>query len=423
MIRFYNGYILLFESGAHLSTDEVWTEGGSISYVGPAREDMPEFQRQIDLRGDILIPGFKDAHTHTAMTFLRSFADDMPLDRWLSEKVWPNEARLTDEAVYDFTKLGIMEYLSSGITASFDMYLKNEYNARANIDAGFRSVFCGAFNDFNPDTEILEKEFLRFNSMHELISYRLGIHAEYTSSMERIELAAALADKYKVPCFTHVSETKAERDGCIERYGMTPPALLDSIGFFKYGGGGFHCVWMSYEDIELFARKGLWAITNPASNLKLASGIAPLTKMLEAGVPLAIGTDGAASNNSLDMFKEMYLATALQKAQTGDAAACPAEKILEAACVGGARAMGLTDCDGIAVGKKADLAVVDMSRPSMQPVNNPIKNIVYAGSRDCVRMTMVNGKILYENGEFYIGESPEGLYSRCANFMRGLGKL
>ena len=140
MIRFYNGRVLSFAGGLKISDAEVWTDGGVITHVGAAKEDMPAFEREIDLKGDLLIPGFKDAHTHTAMTFLRSFADDMPLDRWLSEQVWPNEAKLTDESVYIFTQLGIMEYLSSGITASFDMYVHNEAYAKANIDSGFRKV-------------------------------------------------------------------------------------------------------------------------------------------------------------------------------------------------------------------------------------------------------------------------------------------
>ena len=153
------------------------------------------------------------------------------------------------------------------------------------------------------------------------MSYRLGIHAEYTTSPERMRYMAELARQYREPCFTHLCETRAEVEGCIERYGMTPPQFLDSIGFFDYGGGGFHCVWMSEEDIRLFAEKKLWAVTNPCSNLKLASGVAPLDRLAEAGVPLAIGTDGAASNNALDFFREMYLASVLQKVKYADAAA------------------------------------------------------------------------------------------------------
>ncbi len=417
MIRFYNGKTLRFDGGAHLTADEVWTDGGAIVYVGAPREERPAFEREIDLGGDVLLPGFKDAHTHTAMVFLRSLADDMPLDRWLSEQVWPNEAKLDEEAVYDLTRLGILEYLSSGITASFDMYVKNEAYARANIDSGFRTVICSGLNNFDADPENIEREYLRFNSLDPLVSYRLGIHAEYTTSMERMEYMAGLAEKYRAPCFTHLCETKAEVEGCVERYGLTPPQLLDRLGFFRYGGGGFHCCHMSGEDIALFARKKLWAITNPASNLKLASGVAPIERMRRAGVPLAVGTDGAGSNNALDMFREMYLVSALAKLAEGDAAACPAESVLEMACVGGARAMGLDDCADIAPGMRADLVVLDLRRPNMQPENNLLKNIVYAGSKENVRLTMVDGRVRYERGEFFVGESAARIYEKANAFI------
>lgn len=410
MIRFYNGKTLSFAGGIKVSDNEVWVDGSSIVYVGPAKEDMPTFQRQIDLKGDLLMPGFKDAHTHTAMVFLRSYADDLPLQDWLYNKVFPHEAKLTPEAVYQFTRLGIMEYLSSGITASFDMYYHNEAYAKANVDCGFRTVICSAMNDFDADPTNIEREYLRFNSYNELVSYKLGIHAEYTTGVERMEYMASLAEKYQAPCYMHCCETKAEVEGCLERYGLTPPQLLDRMGLFRYGGGGFHCVWMSDEDIELFARKGIYAVTNPASNVKLASGIAPVDKLLDAGVPMAIGTDGAASNNALDMFREMYLASCMQKLSLWDAAAGKAEDILTMACVGGARAMGLDDCDDIAVGKKADLCVIDLQRPNMQPVLNIPKNLVYAGSKENVRLTMINGRILYESGKFFIGEKPEEIY-------------
>ena len=420
MIRFYNGKTLSFGGGMKLSGHEVWVDGSTIVYVGPAKEDMPVFQRQIDLKGDLLIPGFKDAHTHTAMVFLRSYADDLPLQDWLYNKVFPHEARLTPEAVYQFTRLGILEYLSSGITASFDMYYYNEAYAKANVDCGFRTVICSAMNDFDADPTNIEREYLRFNNYSELVSYKLGIHAEYTTGLQRMEYMASLAEKYQAPCYMHCAETKAEVDGCLERHGLTPPQLLDRMGLFNYGGGGFHCVWMSDEDIDLFARKGIYAVTNPASNVKLASGVAPVDKMLSAGVPMAIGTDGAASNNALDMFREMYLASCMQKLSLMDASAGKAEEILTMACVGGARAMGLDDCDDIAPGKKADLCVIDLHRPNMQPELNIPKNLVYSGSKENVRLTMVNGRILYENGEFFVGEEPEEIYRQVNRLCRSI---
>ena len=414
MIRFYNGYTLSFGGGMNLQRGEVWTEGSRIVHVGQPVEEMPEFERQIDLKGDIIMPGFKNAHTHTAMVLFRSLADDMELHSWLSRQIWPNEAKLGGEDIYSFTKLGIMEYLSSGITASFDMYFKNDWYAKANVDAGFRTVICSAMNDFDADVTEIEREYLKFNNYHELISYKLGIHAEYTTSMERMEYMASLAEKYKAPCYTHMSETKSEFDGCIERYGLTPTQLLDKIGFFRYGGGGFHCVWVNKEDIRIMAEKGIYAVSCPASNLKLGSGIAPIDAMAKAGVKLALGTDGAGSNNALDMFREMYLVSVLQKELLSDAAAGSADRTIQMACVGGAGAMGLADCDDLAVGKLADLVVIDMSQPNMHPVNNPVRNIVYSGSKSNVRLTMVNGRILYEDGQYFIGESAQDVYERAA---------
>ncbi len=418
MIRFFNGRVLRFGGGMRMTEDEVWVDGGRIAHVGARPGTLPAFEREIDLKGDLLLPGFKNAHTHTAMTFLRSYADDMPLQDWLYRQVLPNEAKLTPDAVYTFTRLGILEYLSSGITASFDMYVKNDAYAAANIDSGFRTVICSGLNNYDADPENIEREYLKYNSLHELVGYRLGIHAEYTTSMERMRYAVSLAEKYKAPCFAHLCETKAEVDGCLERYGMTPPQLLDSIGFFDHGGGGFHCVWMSAQDIALFAGKKLWAITNPCSNLKLASGIAPLDALAQAGIPLAIGTDGAASNNALDFFREMYLASVLQKVSRSNASAGGADRVLEMACVGGARAMGLDGCDDIAPGKRADLTVLDLRRPNMRPLHNIPRNVVYAGSKENVRLTMVNGRVLYEDGEFFIGEEPEKIYEKAEKEIR-----
>ncbi|MBE6997956.1 MAG: amidohydrolase, partial [Ruminococcaceae bacterium] len=205
---------------------------------------------------------------------------------------------------------------------------------------------------------------------------------------------------------------------CIERHGLTPTELYESLGLFDYGGGGYHCVWLSDHDREIFKNRGLTVVSCPASNAKLASGIAPLQEYLDAGLHLALGTDGPSSNNGLDMFREMYLACVLQKLKCADAAAGNADAMLHAATVGGARAMGLSDCDCIAPGKQADLIVIDLQRPSMQPIINIPKNLVYSGSKDCVTLTMVAGKILYENGEFFLGEAPERIYETATAEMK-----
>lgn len=410
-LRLYNAKILTMEN-ENIITGELCTDDSVITYVG-SESQKDEFDREIDLNGNLIIPGFKNAHTHTAMTFLRSFADDLPLNDWLYNQVFPHEAKLTEEAVYVFTQLGIMEYLTSGITSSFDMYMKIPAYVKANTDMGFRTVLCGSINDFGGTVESCEDEYNTYNNINPLISYQLGFHAEYTTKREILEGMASLSQKYKAPLFAHNSETKAEVDGCFERYGMSPTQLFDKLGMFEYGGGGFHCVWFDDKDIEIFREKNLWMVTNPASNLKLASGIAPICEMKRKGMKnFAIGTDGAASNNCLDMFKEMFLVAGLQKVIENDAAACPAFDVLEMATKGGALAMGLSDCDVLAVGKKADLVVIDLQQPNMQPLHNIAKNLVYAGSKQNVKMTVVDGKILYEDGKFTTVDANE-IYVRA----------
>ena len=422
MIRLHNARIMpmLSPGDCSIVEGELWTDGGRISYVGPPREDMPAFEREIDLGGDLIIPGFKDAHTHNPMVFLRSFADGLPLHDWLFQQVFPREARLFPEAIYALTRLAVLELLSGGVTAAFDMYFYRDAYVQAVIDSGFRSILCGAVAAGDADWSVAARDFEKYNAMGPLVGYRLGFHAEYTASEELLRYISELAHTYKAEVWTHNSETKSEYEGCIERHGMSPTRYFDQLGLFDYGGGGFHCVWFDEGDMRIFRDRGLWSVTCPASNAKLASGVAPLSEFMDMGINLAIGTDGASSNNALDMFREMYLACVLQKLRREDAAAGPAVDILYAACRGGARAMGLPDCDSLAPGKWADLAVIDLSRPSMRPILAPAQNLVYSGSKDCVRLTMVAGRILYENGEFHVGDSVEHIIAEAEKYTKEL---
>lgn len=397
---------------------EVHVEGNRIVYVGPEREQEKKFDREIDCERNLLMPGFKNAHTHSAMTFLRSFADDLPLQEWLYHRIFPMEAKLQEGDIEAFARVGILEYLSSGITSNFDMYVDNFAHARASVDMGFRTVFCGEMNDFTGSLERTREEYEKLNEMNPLVSFRLGVHAEYTTGRKLLEGMADLAHEYKEPVYLHLSETEKEVRECKERYGLSPVQFLDSIGMFDYGGGGFHGVWMSEKDMEICAEKNVSIVTNPCSNVKLASGIADLIGLQEHGVNLAIGTDGPASNNALDMFREMYLAAVLQKLKRRDASAMDAGEVLRMATVGGSRAMGLSDCETVAEGQLADLVLLDLHRPNMQPENNLVKNLVYSGSKENVKMTMVDGKILYEDGVFFVGEDPEELYRKANEIMR-----
>lgn len=417
-IRFYHAKILTMKEPLEIVEGELWVEGDRITCVGAAMERGEKvWDREIDARGNLLMPGFKNAHTHSAMTFLRSYADDLPLLEWLNEKVFPMEAKLTPGHIYHLSKLAILEYLTSGITANFDMYFHQEAIAEASADCGFRTVMVSGLNNFVSSPEELEESYVKYNHYHPLISYMLGFHAEYTTDRPLLEAVADLSEKYRAPVFTHNSEGLPEVQQCIERTGMTPTVYLDSLGMFRYGGGGYHCVHMSDEDLEIFRKRGLTAVTNPASNAKLASGIAPVQKMLDMGIRVAIGTDGPASNNCLDMFREMFLVTGLAKLRGQSASAVSAEKVLQMATVGGAQAMGLTDCDVLEAGKKADLVMLDLHQPNMQPLNHTVKNIVYSGSKSNVKMTVVDGKILYEDGQFFVGEDPEEIYAKANDII------
>lgn len=404
----------------NISYGELWVQGNKITYIGVGKKNEVVWDREIDVQGNLLMPGFKDAHTHSAMTFLRSFADDFPLMEWLEKQVFPMEAKLTPEYVYWLCKLAIMEYLTSGITSNFDMYSFTEAVAKASTDCGFRTVLVSGLNDFNSSLEELEAEYLKYNQYNSLISYVLGFHAEYTTSEKLLKGVAAMAKKYQAPVFSHNSETENEVRGCIDRHGMSPMCYLDSLGIFEYGGGGYHCVHMADQDLDVCQKHNLTIVTNPGSNTKLASGVPRMTDILKRDICVAIGTDGPASNNCLDMFREMFLVTGLAKLRDKDAAAVPAEKVLQMAVQGGARAMNLKECDCLAEGKLADIILIDLHQPNMQPMNNIVKNLVYSGSKQNVKMTMVNGQILYEDGKFYIGEQPEVIYRKANEIIASM---
>ena len=395
MIKFTNGYVL--DKDFNVVQKDVYVKNDRIVSVG--KNELEGFD-EYDLNGNLLMPTFKNAHTHSAMTFGRSYADDLPLQPWLYDMIFPMEAKMNAQDIYDLSMLAFLEYISGGTSACFDMYYFPEMMAKASVDAGFRTVMCPGLNNFKESIENVEDYYNRFNNYDELISYRLGFHAEYTTDKKLICDLSRLAEKYEAPVFTHLSETKNEVEDCKKRNGKSPVKYLDELGVFNFGGGGFHSVWVDDEDLEIYKKRGIWAVINACSNAKLASGIAPVSKMLDLGINLAVGTDGASSNNALDMFREMYMIAATQKLNDKNAASTDANEILRMATQGSALCMGLADCDIIDVGKKADLIVIDLHKPSMRPINNITKNIVYSGGRDTVKMTMINGKILYENGEF-----------------------
>jgi len=429
-IRLYNALILTMEPGKPVFAGEIWVKNDKIAYIANRDElsmqwnqmNIPKitWDLELDCRGNLLMPGLKDAHTHSAMTFLRSYADDLPLQEWLNDKVFPMEKRLSEDDIYDLTRLAILEYLTSGITAVFDMYLKPDVAAEACVDMGMRCCLVSGLNDFTSSPRQMEDEYLKWNKRSPLINYQLGFHAEYTCSKELLRSVSELAHHYKAPVYTHMSETIREVEDCKKRNGVTPVTYLDSLGIFDFGGGGFHCVHVTEQDMNVMQMRRLRVITNPASNMKLASGIAPIAEYVKRKIPVAIGTDGAASNNSLDMFREMFLVSALSKLRENDAASLDAVNVLQMATSQGAKVMNMNKSDILAKGKHADIIMIDLHQPNMQPIHNIPKNLVYSGSKANVKMTMIGGKILYLNGNYNIGENPEYIYDKCNAIVKRL---
>ena len=364
------------------------------------------------------MPGFKNAHAHTAMVFSRSAADDLPLLEWLQTSIFPMEARLQDGDVYHLTKLGILEYLTSGITATSDMYFRVPEIVKASEELGMRNVLVAT--SLSESISLLRERYHELNKKDSLISFNLGIHAEYTTPKERIIDIAKLAKELHAPVALHISESKHEVQGCVDRYGMTPVKFCDSLGLFDYGGIAYHANYFTDEEIEIAKKKDIRLVTCPGSNAKLASGICPVSKYLEKGLTIGIGTDGAGSNNSLDMFKEMYLVSALQKLSYMDASKMDGFEVLKMATLGSAKVMNLTNSDVLAVGKYADIIMIDLKNPAMQPLNNIAKNIVYSGSKDIVKMTMINGKILYYDHKFFINEDVDEIYKKATEITKRL---
>lgn len=429
-IRFYNAKVLTMEEELNKECNlreifdgEVHVKDDKISYVGKKKDGNDgneKFDKEIDCKGNLLMPGFKNAHTHSGMTAMRSYADGLPLQEWLETKIFPMEANMTGDDVALLTKLAIMEYVSGGITSIMDMYLTPYTIAKACIECGMRIVQVSGINKFGPSLEEFEERFLKINGVSPLSTQLMGFHAEYTCDEELLKKLSDLAHKYKQPMFTHISETKPETDGCVERHKTTPTVYLDSLGLFDFGGGGYHCVHLSDEDIEVFKKRNMSIVSNPGSNTKLASGIAPIQKFLDNGINVALGTDGPSSNNCLDMFREMFLITGLQKLALNNASAIDGLEVLKMATKNGAKAMLLNDCDVLKEGKQADMIMIDLMQPNMQPFNDIARNIVYSGSKTNVKMTMIAGKIVFEDGKYNIGIEPEEVYKEANSIITRL---
>ncbi len=414
---YYINMDILFENASVLTMcDErpvirgafVGVTDGFITLVSDERP-RESARRVIDCRGDILMPGLVNAHAHTAMCIMRGYADDYALQPWLFEKVFPVEARLTNEAITAGARLGFAEMIASGTTSASDMYFRQPAVARLALEVGFRVslsngiVAMGGRLDPNDRAFTELDELIRdFHGRGDgLVRADASIHAEYTSFPEAWHRETELALEHGLVLHVHLSETKKEHEECIARYGRTPARVFYDEGVFRAKTLAAHCVHVTDEDIDILADNGVSAVHNPVSNLKLGSGVAPVCAMLARGVNVALGTDGCCSNNSHDLFEEIKLAALLAKGTSLDPTKLPAYEAIKLATVNGARAQGRDGQTGqVKKGLQADLILIGTHKPSMQPYYSEASAVAYAARGSDVRLTMIKGKILYENGEF-----------------------
>jgi len=359
----------------------------------------------INADGMLLIPGLVNTHTHLSMTLMRGLADDMLLDTWLNDHIWPVEAQLNGEYCYAGALLACAEMIKSGTTCFNDMYFFMDHVAKAADKAGIRGILSHGMIDFG-DEDKRKKEFKEthrilkecHNTADGRIQVAFGPHSPYTCSKELLEQVKKEADKYGVRIHIHVSETQKEVADVSEIHGKRPFEYLSEIGFLGNEVTAAHAVWLSDNEIKLIERSQTKISHNPSSNMKLSSGIAPVSKMLQSGACVSIGTDGTASNNNMDMLEEMKITSLLQKVNTMDPTTLPAEEVFKMATINGAKTLGLENQLGsLEVGKKADIALLNIKTPQLTPFRNPISHLVYSATGGDVDTVICNGEILMQN--------------------------
>lgn len=385
----------------------VGIEQERISYIS---NEMPEkdFGRIYEGEGKLLMSGFVNTHAHSPMTLMRGYGENLALQDWLNQKIFPFEDKLTKEAVYWGTLLAMAESIRYGIVSTTDMYYFSEDMIRAIEESGTKNNISRSITCFN-DSDLWELESAKemksiYETWHNAADGRIrvdmSIHAEYTSTPKIVRQMAEYTSSIGTNMHVHLSETKKEHEECKKRHGMTPAAYFERLGLFETPTTAAHCVWLEEEDFDILKEKNVTAASNPVSNMKLASGICNVPKLLEKGINVTLGTDSVASNNSLNFMEEMKCLATGAKVRSGDPTAVTPEQALKAATLSGAKSQGRTDCGCIKEGNRADLIVLDVSGPNMHPVHNMANNIVYSASGSDVILTVADGKILYEDGQY-----------------------
>ena len=390
--------------------------------------DDSNVDKIIDATGKILLPGFVNTHTHLSMTLFRGLADDLSLDSWLNDHIWPMEANLNGDYCYIGALLGAVELIKSGTTTFSDMYFYMEDVARAVDEAGIRAVLSYGMIDFG-DAEKRENEirenltlFENCNGMADgRIKVFFGPHSPYTASEELLVKVRELASEYNMGIHIHVSETQKEINDKLDERGLRPFEYLDEIGFLGPDVVAAHSVWLSDNEIDIIKKNDVKVSHNPCSNMKLASGIAPVSKLIENGVCVSIGTDGASSNNNLDLIEELKTASLLQKVSTLDPKVLDSDEAIAMGTIKGAEALGLeNEIGSIEVGKKADIILIDTNSANMVPDSSSLSsNIIYSANGSNVDTTICNGKILMENKQLTVLDEQE-IYDKARQAIKEL---
>lgn len=385
----------------------VLTDGAYISYVG---KDKPnEFDQVINGNGNLLVPGFYNSHCHAAMVMFRGYGEDLPLARWLNEKIYPAEERLNTQNVYIGAQFAIAEMLKNGIVSFSDMYMFVNSVAEAVVETGIKANLSRSLVSFEENSTI--KGDWRFDESVEWINrYQnanngrlimdMSLHAEYTNQERYIREVAEYTKANGLRMQLHASESEAEHNECIKRHGMTPIEYFNDTGVLASPTTLAHCVYVTDSDMDILVENNAFVSHNATSNLKLGSGIARIPQMLKKGVCVSLGTDGAASNNTLDIMREYQLASILHKGYNRDAEATIAHQMLDLATLNGAKSQGRNDCGKILEGYRADLVMIDLNAINNKPCFDTYCTLSYSANSSNVLMTMVDGDILYQNGEF-----------------------
>ena len=415
------------DSGPRSFAGWVGVVGNRVALVTASEHDAAEFRashpelREIDCRGKLVMPGLVNTHCHAAMTLQRSYADDIPLMSWLNDYIWPFEARQTPDDVALGMTLGIVEMLLGGVTSFVDMYYFEDRCVEVAERLGIRAVL--GCNYFDTNLEEVFRQVERAVGLAAAGSGRVRIaaapHSPYTVSPENLVRGKELADRYGLGLMTHIAETRDEIRIVRERYGCTPVEHLDSLGLLDRRCIGAHCIHVTDSDIGTLAARGVTVSHNPQSNMKISSGVAPVERMRAAGALVTVATDGTCSNNDLDLWEELRTAAFLQKSATGDPTALPAWETLRMATANGARAMGYADGElgVLREGALADLIVVDLQKPHLQPVHDVVSNLVYCGKASDVDTVVVDGRIVVENRRIEGVDLP-ALYAGAAEAVR-----